>query len=546
MRPRTFAALALALITLVVGVPSASATDPFPLDGILTLSNDNFTVHYNGNDRDTTCGNAITQPKAGEILGMLDRARSFYISMGWPAPTPDVDGRVHVSVDDFAGACLPLGAVPVGVPAPLDRWDAFLEPIAPGVDNIHLNATSALTYPFVAHEVFHLVEDAMVPAGTDQWLQEATAEWAAVRANKAAGGSETTIGRSLDCVGSSCGDSEYDKNGYPGWMLIEYLAERYNDAKVKALWDQVAANPGPATTNLAAVLDVPLATFYNDFANARMTGSFTHAALKGTVPATAAGFALPPSSGASDDLNVAVNHLAAAFVVFQHGTNDGPCFEGTMTINVTIPAGVESSPAYWAGTVGATARPLTTSGSNASLAVPWNTCGASADAYLSLPNDSLALDGREFVVKVSLTVDYSKPAAATSPPPGVHVIGTVVAAPASDPAPTLKVYAPEVLRVSTKTRLLRFVVFSSGDGKLQAVLGSASLGSAALRSGNNDVRFVLPTQLFKSLRAKSVSNVLSLTSQSPTGAKGATVTRKVVVQTPPKPKPKKKKPTKKH
>jgi len=119
------------------------------------------------------------------------------------------------------------------------------------------------------------------------------------------------------------------------------------------------------------------------------------------------------------------------------------------------------------------------------------------------------------------------------------VIGTVVPAPTSDPAPTLKVYAPEVLRVSTKTRLLRFVVFSSGDGKLAASLGATGLGSASLRPGNNDIRFVLPTQLFKSLRAKSTSNVLQLTSQSPSGAKGATFTRHVVVQAPPKQKTKK-------
>jgi hypothetical protein len=541
-RPRTLAALAFALLTLGVGVPSASAIDPFPLDGIQTLSNDNFTLHFSGNDRDTTCAASITLQRAGEILGMLDRARSFYAAMGWPTPTPDTDAHVHVSMDDFAAGCIAYGAVPAGVPSPLERWDAFIEPIAvPGADNIHLDASPAPTYPIIAHEVFHLVEDAMAP-GEDQWLQEATAEWAAVRANKAAGGDEMNPDRSLDCVGSSCGDTEYDKNGYPGWMLIEYLAERYNDAKVKALWDQAAANPGtPGTTDLAAVLDVSLATFYNDFANARLTGNFTFAALKGALPETYGGFVVPTSDSSSDDLNVAVNHLAARYVYFKHATNDGACFEATLSINVTIPAGVESHPAYWAGTAGAGAQALTVSGSSASLTVPWNTCGASPDAYLSLPNDSLNLDGREFVVKASVTVDTSKPASPTAPPPGAHVIGSVVAAPTTDPAPTLKVYAPEVLRVSTKTRLLRFVVFSSGDGKLQATLGATGLGSAALRSGNNDVRFVLPTQLFKSLRTKSVSNVLSLTSRSPSGAKGATFTRKVVVQTPPKPKKKPKK-----
>jgi hypothetical protein len=150
------------------------------------------------------------------------------------------------------------------------------------------------------------------------------------------------------------------------------------------------------------------------------------------------------------------------------------------------------------------------------------------------------MDGREFTVKGHVDV-LSTPTAPTDPPAGVHVIGTPIPAPTSDPAPTLNVYAPEVLRVSSKTRLLRFVVFSSGEGKLGAALGSTSLGSAALRGGNNDIRFVLPTQLFQALRTKSSSNVLQLTSEAPTGAKGATFTRRVVIQTPAKPKKTKKK-----
>jgi hypothetical protein len=177
---------------------------------------------------------------------------------------------------------------------------------------------------------------------------------------------------------------------------------------------------------------------------------------------------------------------------------------------------------------------LTVSGSTASITVPWNTCAGSPLAYLSLPNDSLGADGREFTVSGSVSVDSNTPAAPTDPPPGAHVIGTPVPAPTSDPAPTLNVYAPEVIKVSSRTRLLRFVVFSSGDGKLGAVLGAVGLGSAALRSGNNDVRFVLPARLFQSLRTKSVSNVLQLTSMSPGGTKGAIFTRHVVVQKPPK------------
>jgi hypothetical protein len=548
-RPRTLAALAFGLLTLAVTVPSASATDPFPLDGPMTMSNAHFTLHFNGNDRDTTCANSLTTERAGDILGMLDRARTYYANMnlGFPLPVPDTDGHVHVSVDDFAGGCTSYGSVPFGIPVPLERWNAFLEPIAvPGADNIHLNVSTGLGYHVIAHEVFHLVEDAMT-RNVEQWVQEATAEWAAVRANRAAGGDEHNPDRSLDCIGSVCGDTDFDKASYPGWMLIEYLAERYpeKDNRVKTLWDNAVANPGAlGTTVLAATIDGPLATFYNDFSNARMMGDFTYPVLKGALPVTYGGFVIGTTDGTSDDLNVAVNHLASRYLAFKHAAGNDACYEAALTITVTLPAGVDTRPAYWAGTAGAVVQPLTVSGSTGSITVPWNTCGGSPDAYLSLPNNSLAVDGTEFVVKATVKVDFTKPAAPTSPPPGVHVIGTPIPAPTSDPAPTLKIYAPEVIRVSTKTRLLRFVVFSSGEGKLGASLGATGLGSAALRSGNNDVRFVLPTQLFKSLRTKSVSNVLSLTSQSPSGAKGATFTRKVVVQAPPK--PKKKKPQKKH
>jgi hypothetical protein len=533
----------LALLGLAVGVPSASATDPFPLDGIMTLSNANFTVHYNGNDRDITCENAITEQQAGDILGMLDRARTFYAGMGWSVPAPGV----NVSIDDFAadGSCAPFGSgVPAGFTPPLNRWDAFVEGA-----NIHLDAHSGVTYPIIAHEVFHLVEDTMVP-GVDQWLQEGTAEWAAVRANKAAGGDEQNPDRALDCVGSRCGDTEFDKNGYPGWMLFEYLAERYGDSAVKSVWDQAVLAPGnPGTTDLTNVLPAgtTLASFFNDYTTARMTGAFTLPALADTRPEAFAAIPVGTTSAALPDTPVAVNHLAVRYVTLLHGSDPTiPCFAATLTINVAIPAGVTSTPTYYANTKTAAPQPLTISGSTASITVPWDTCAGSPSAYLSLPNDTLGLDGREFTVRGTVSVDPNSPAAPTDPPPGAHVIGTPIPAPTTDPAPTLNVYAPEVIRVSSKTRLLRFVVFSSGDGKLGAVLGSTGLGSATLRSGNNDIRFVLPTQLFKSLNAKRAPNVLQLTSESPSGTQGATFTRRVVVQTPPKPKPKKRSAKKKH
>jgi hypothetical protein len=546
-RHRTLAALALALLTLVVGVPSASAIDPFPTTGITSLANDNFTVHYSRDDLNTTCANFITQERAGDILGMLDRARSFYLGLGFPAPVEDVDGQVHVSIDNFSTGCTPHGAIPPTTPLPLFRWDALVAPIGvPGADDVHLNSgKNGLTYPVIAHEVFHLVEDAMV-TGVDQWLQEGTAEWAATRANSAPSGLESNPDRTMDCVGSECGDTEYDKNGYPGWLLFEYLAERYGDAKVKQVWDAAVASPAaPGTTDLAtAIAPTSLADFFNDYTTARLTGGFTHPSLAGQPPVTYATVPVGTASGSIPRTDVAVNHLAVRYLAFSHGADpQAACYAATLTLNVKIDPAVTSRPTFYANTKGATAQRLTLSGSSALITVPWNTCAGSPDAYLSLPNETLGADGREFAVTGSVAVDPTQPAAPSEPPPGAHIIGTPIGAPTSDPAPTLKVYAPEVLRVSTKTRLLRFVVFSSGDGSLQASLGSTGLGAATLRSGNNDVRFVLPTSLFKSLRTKSASTVLSLTSQSPSGVKGTTFTRKVVVQKPPKPK---KKPKKKH
>jgi hypothetical protein len=533
-RPRSaLAPLALILLAVACAFSATRASATFPVGGVVTLSSDHFMVHYSRNDQDSTCQSFITQEHAGEVLGMFERAYALYGTWGYPAPVADADAHVDLAVDDFVNACIVYGSIPPTTPVPWGRWDAIIAPIAPpGANDIHLDSKKALTYHIIAHELFMLVEDAIAP-GADPWLREGTAEWAAVRANLAIGGSEKNTDRTIDCVGAECGDTEFDKNGYGGWLLFEYLAERYGDSAVRAVWDQAALNPGaPGTTDLAAVLPsgTTLATFFNDYTTARLTGNFTLPLLAGTLPASYGTTVVSDSSGALPTSNVAVNHLAVRYLAFQHGTDPAAaCFAATLTLNVQIPAGVASTPYYYAHTKGSAAQALTVTGSTGSLTVPWNTCAGSPDAYLSLPNGTLGMDGREFVVTGTVSVDKSTPANATDPPAPVKVIGPIISAPTTDPAPTMKVYAPEVIHVSAKTRLLRFAVFSSGEGKLQATLGSTSLGSAALRGGNNDIRFVLPQQMLKSLRVKSPSSLLQLTSVSPSGSKGMTVTRRIAI-----------------
>jgi hypothetical protein len=535
-----FALVALAA-SLAVGVPRAVATDPFPTTGVATLSSDHFQVHY---FRDGSCPEgAITQEHAGDVLGMAERAYAFYSGLGYAAPVSSVD----ISVDDFTIGCFAFGFIPVGTPLPLNRWDAILGP------EVHLSAATGLGYHIIAHEVFHLFEQTAAPAGLDPWLQEGLAEWAAVRADAAIGGLELNPDRTMDCVGSECGDSEFDKNGYPGWMLFEYLAERFGDAKVKSVLDAAAANPGwtgtHALSSVVQPLGPALGKFFEDYTTARMTGNFTSLALAGVLPQTQATIVVGSSNGDISPVTLAVNHLAVRFVDLAHGldTDTGPCYSAWLDLKVVLPAGVATTPYYSANVKGSVPQAFTVSGNTATLSsIRWNTCGASPHAYVSLPNETNdvvppALDGREFTVSGTVTVDWSTPAAASEAPAGVKIIGPVVQAPTTDPAPDLTLHAPELIRVSAKTRLLRFIVFSSGDGTLKATLGSTWLGSAGLHAGNNDVRYVLPTQLLKSLRKTNTpANVLTLTSFSPGGTQGSSVTRRVAMQPVPKtPKPKK-------
>ncbi len=546
--------LALA-VSLSAFVPRAGAIDPFPTGGILTLSSDHFVVHYNGNDADDTCPDAfITQQQAGDVLGMAERAFALYSSWGYGPPVDDGDGHVDISVDQFEApppTCISYGAIAPGIPLDaaggLGRWDALISPVAPaGAADIHLSTETGLSYHIIAHQLFHLEQRAISPS-MDQWLGEGTAEWAAVHADGVIGGVENNPDRTTDCVGTWCGDTEFDKNGYPGWLLFEYLAERFGDGTVKDVLTQAASVPNGVTdlSNVLATHGTSLANFFNDYVKARLTASFTYAPLAGLLPKPYATVEFGSSSTAS---NVAVNHLAVRYLALKHGSGTGPCYEATLSLKVTLPAGLSSAtsvPYYYAATKGSTAQALTVSGSTGSITVPWNTCAGSPDALLSLPNATTNLDGREFAVTGTITVDTTKPAAASEPPPGVKVIGPIVSTPTSDPAPTLSVRAPEVLRVSSSKRLLRFLVFSSGDGKLRATLGSLGLGTAALRAGNNDLRFTLPAAVMKTLRVRGTktASVLSLTSLSTQGAEGATFTRRVSII---KPAPKKPAPKKKH
>ena len=581
-------------VALSVGVPHAAATQPFPDTSPATLDSQHFRVYYNRDD--TNYAKAyITQEKAGEVLGMAERAYALYTSWGLATPSPqslppDSKSLIPISVDDF---CMPAisyangvirgpGPAPVvpdpafdidpNIPGPDQigsvswcRWTAMmnpgtpLNPMPPGDGEIHLDATTGLGYHTIANKVFELFEwraDNQLAADTlsgvdssnAHWLQEGTAEWAAFRAEDFLTATKDSFGensdRTADCVGTECGNTDFDRAGYPSWVLFEYLTQRFGSsyqdpAPVKSIVTNLGASASGAAAVQAYLGATTLEKFFNDFATARLTGNFAPATIKGFLPQTQASIPTGLVTATMPAAYVAVNHLGVRYVAIQHGDLSNvraPCYSATLALTVTIPSDnggspIISTPYFYANTTTATAQSFSVSGSTASISVPWNTCAGSPDAYVSLPNDSWnpAYDGREFKVVATQTVNLSSPASPSSPAPGTTFIGPVVAAPTTDPAPTLTIHAPELLRVNARDRLLRFIVFSSGSGKLRATLGSVQLGDAGLRAGNNDVRWKLPASLVTSLRRTAANNLLSLTSLSPSGTAGTTTTRHVVI-----------------
>jgi hypothetical protein len=513
---------------------------PSPLAFPNTVGSTHFLVHFQS-DMVGSPQYAITQTQAGDIAGYAERALSAELADGYPAPLSDVgvdgDPRIDIYVDDLTGT----GALAYAQP---DTWSS------PDTGYIVLagnDPADALTEHVVAHELFHLVQFGIWLSANDPadfWLYEGTAEWMGYRVDGYAGNFELgPSDMSLDCRDpfgtQECNTSDdYMNNGYSRWPFFEYLSEKFGASFEKDVFAQGAAGAPTATAALAnaiAAKGTTLADVFNAWSTAQMTGGYTVAALQTTKPDPYAAVSTGTTSGPLPVQRAAVNHLAVRYIEFDPGDGDATaaCYQATLALTVTIPAGTLSKPTfYWDG-LGSTPVPLSINGSTATASIPWNTCTWEAnEGMLSLPNASQNVDSADFVVTSTLTVDTTKPANATTAPTPVSVWGQVVPVPAAELPPSIYVYGPELLTLSASDKQLRIIVESSGDGSLQATIGSTSLGAGALRAGNNDLRFTLPASLLVSLRQSAdASNILTLTPVAISGgAKGQPVTRQVLIQ----------------
>jgi hypothetical protein len=495
-----------------------------------TMTTPHFQLHYTG---DPLSAGPITHQKAGNLAGNFERAYSTVVSeWGYPAPLDDGDGLIDVYVADLSA--LEVSGLAFRETAAAQTWGY-----------IHLD-DGATNWPSAAmHEFFHLVQFG-IWAPLDPDLLEASAEWAGFRfigfplAVDFGGSSPLplldTVGlpdMSLTCNGDACGTTDYERMGYSRWHFFEYLTEQLGGSIVNDLLQQGKTVNDPAVLGgdlLAQTLSakgVSLADVFHDWTVANMTGDYTATGLKGIKPPAFSTTLTGNASGTLATQKIPVNHLASRYVAFRRGTgtSTGACYAATLNLSVTVPSGLGARPVFNWTAAGSPAIPLALSGTTASLSVPWDTCSWTDVGLVSLPNPSVAVDAALFTVSGSITVDKKTLATSTPPPAGTYT-GPTVPSPDGEEPPSIAVYGPETLRVSKRKRVVRLVVFSSGSGKLNAQLGSLSLGTRALRTGNNDLRFTLPRSVTRSLAATSR---LTFTSVSTTGARGATVTRKLVL-----------------
>ena len=536
---------ALVAATLAIAVPGAVA-DSFPVNGIVTVDSTHFRIHFQANYGDPAF---LSSARANDVLGFAERAYSAYTSLGYAAPVDDGDGngKIELFVEVLGGEPKVhyAGYIEAGIPAGsgiihMDVNRGILADPADAAKGIDAHALS--------HEVFNLFQWKTY-ATADGWLQESTAEWAAFQVANTVTPTANQLGeadRAIDCIGSQCGYGQpiagyseyYDRNANTGWSFFQYLSEKYGNDIVEQIWTQQATDGAvPATQPVNEVLagkGSSLSAAFNEWIAARLNGGFKISGAAGVRPTPFATIKTGLVSGSMKTQVVAVGHLSGRYVqlVPGDGSTNGSCSGATLALTVAIPSGVMSAPYVFLDTPNSTPQAMSVSGSTATATIPWSTCGSSAPAFVSLPNatTTTTVNGTEFVLNGTVTVDPNSRPTAPAPPPQVKLPGTAIAVPTTDVVPSIELYGPELLRLSSTATQIRLIVSSSGPGTVQASLGALALGVGTLRTGNNDLRFDLPRAALSSLRRSAASgNVLTLTPLSPEGAAGSPLVRQVAI-----------------
>lgn len=540
MMRRLLVAAAVVATAGVLAGPSAAAR-PIGWNHIVTTPH--FVVHYTS---DLNNDDYVTFTQASDLAAEFEHLYTAEVGLGFTAPLDDGDGHIDVYLEGIGPDILGQ-AVPDNPGNTTSSGYIILAPVALG---------DSMT---VAHELFHLIQFATwVPAAqSDTWLFEGSAEWMGAKLDGFSADDVSKLGPSdmpLDCretLATSpplqmCDPNPYIEGGYSRWPFFESLAQRFGVTFVQDVLARGAAGMS-ATGALAAAVAArggSLSDVYNDWAVEQMRGTYGIAALDSIAPTATATIQTGIASTDWKSLDVNVDHLAARYVKFTRGdgASDHPCYVATLSLRVTVPAGVTSVPTFFWAANGS--QPFSLTSGAVTQVTTWDTCTWSTAGYLALPNDTYApaaMDTQDFRIDYKLDVT-AIPASATAAPTQLPIYGGQTQVPTSDVAPDISVFGPLLLQVSATSPALRLIVESTGDGTVHATLGGIDLGSPRIRAGNNDLRFTLPKPLLTGLRrSSSTANVLTLTPTSTSGSVvGPAVSRTVVVTAPKTKKHKKK------
>jgi hypothetical protein len=540
---------AVAVGSAVLAGPAFGARPVLPF----VLVTPHFAVHYQS-DVQNFPAFAITQTTAGDIAALAERAYTAELADGFPAPVSDValggDSRTDIYVADLSAVSALGLTVPDNPGGATSSAYIVLDGSTPEV---------AFSQHVIAHEFFHTLQLATwQPAQlSDYWLLEGSAEWMGYRVDQY----DTSFGggaffgpadMSLDCrdpLGTNMCDlsSDYANNGYSRWPFFEYVVEKYGTAFVQDVFARGAAGAPSAITATSDALvakGTTLSDTYNAWTQADLIGGYSVSALQGQPLLIAFNWQTGAHGGDLGKVLVPVNHLSTRTIEFTRGDGDAShiCYSATLILTVGMPAGTQSKPVFWWNAAGNPPVPLTVNGNTATASIPWDTCTyASTRGFLSLPNASTAVDAADFSVKATISIDPTKVATPTGPPSPVGTATPVIQVSSADVAPTLLLFGPEILRLSSVDTRLRLIVQSGSQGTVQAKIGSIVLGTLPIRAGNNDLRFKLPSGMLHRLRrAAAAGNILTLTPMSPNGTTiGQAVTRSISVLAP-KAKPRRK------
>jgi Family of unknown function (DUF6055) len=526
----------LALAAVLLGL---SASPAYAYPGVLdeSLSTEHFVVHWTSDLNYQDGDHVITRQQAGDFAANAEWAYDTYVTQwGYPPHVADADGKIDVYVYKFERffnepefGTLAAGSVPATANDQSAGW-------------IEVNKAFVSDPQVAAHQTFNMIQMAIYAPAPD-WLAQSTAEWAAFRLREYPSPFVFhSPDNSLDCNTATglpwvsvwlqrpCGLEGYESSGYTRWTFFQYLQERFGPDTIKDVWTRMQAVGSPsygvdAIRDVLAGKSASLTDVFGDYTTAMLTGSFATSLLAGVTPGAYASVATGRENGSVPTLRVPVNRLAARFLsLAPPAADEKACYAATLSLTVTLPASVSARPhVYATGT--RTLTPLSVDGSTASASIPWDTCSSEAPALLSLPNTSQTLDGRMFVVNASVSVDKSKIVSPTAPPPGATISSPVIDAPTEDPAPDLAFYSRTTMKVSSTTRVLQLVFFSSGSGRVRVMFSGQQVALLKVRAGANRAEVRLP----KPAKRYSASSraVLELTALSPAGAPGETSVQRV-------------------